>query len=58
MKFLKFALLIFILNFNAYLSSADEELIVTGSYLKDQTIEASPIAVSYTHLTLPTNREV
>jgi iron complex outermembrane receptor protein len=45
MKSLKFASLIFILNFNAYLSSADEELVVTGSYLKDQTIEASPIEI-------------
>ena len=45
MKSLKSALLIFILNFNAYLSSADEELVVTGSYLNDQTIEASPIEI-------------
>ena len=50
MRFLNFLLIICLISTAQILTSADEELVVTGSYLKDRIIESSPVAVSYTHL--------
>ena len=45
MRFLNFLLIICLISNAQILTSADEELVVTGSYLKDRTIESSPVDV-------------
>ena len=45
MRFLNFLLIICLISTAQILTSADEELVVTGSYLKDRTIESSPVDV-------------
>ena len=45
MRFLNSLLIICLILTAQILTSADEELVVTGSYLKDRTIESSPVDV-------------
>ena len=45
MKFLKSLLILGLFSTAQILISADEELVVTGSYLKDKTLESSPVDV-------------
>jgi iron complex outermembrane receptor protein len=45
MKFLKSLLILGLFSSAQILISADEELVVTGSYLKDKTLESSPVDV-------------
>ena len=47
MKFLKSLLILGLFSTAQILISADEELVVTGSYLKDKTLESSPVDVLF-----------
>ena len=45
MIFFRTSLIVILVSITQILISADEELVVTGSYLKDRTIESSPVDI-------------
>ena len=45
MIFFRTSLIVILVSISQILISADEELVVTGSYLKDRTLESSPVDI-------------